>query len=200
MPGFGSKYARFWTWFQEHEGEIFRFEENRESVFGALVAQLRRVDPDLVFEFSSVCDDRREFIVSAGGIRRAFPGVTALVQEAPPLSRWRIIAFRQRQDVPKIRCGDKELDRDAVLFDYVREGHKIGLTVFIPGIGDASKEEIVGLKTIGYLLLDAVVGEYDVETKIGRIEFVDAAQFPERRRIPLRELAEIVDGLPKTVQ
>src|SRR5208283_5602309 len=54
---------RFWTWFQEHEGEIFRFEENRESVFGALVAQLRRVDPDLVFEFSSVCDDRREFIV-----------------------------------------------------------------------------------------------------------------------------------------
>ncbi|HSY93541.1 MAG TPA: hypothetical protein VK812_19435 [Candidatus Binatus sp.] len=200
MFGFGSKYAKFWKWFQAHDDDVFHFERNRQKVFEELAAQLRRVHSDLVFEFSSISEGRREFTVSAGGIRAAFPEVTALVHEAPPLPHWEVIAFRQRKDVPKIRTGDKELDRDAVFFDYVPVDDKIDMTVFIPGMADASTQDIVGLKTIGYLFLDAVIGEYDVETKIAGIEFVDAAAFPERRRTPLRELPDVVDKLPETVQ
>jgi hypothetical protein len=62
----------------------------------------------------------------------------------------------------------------------------------------ASTAEIVGLKTIGYLLLDAAVGEYDVETKVAGIGFMDASLFPARPRLPLRKLANVVDKLPKT--
>src|SRR5579864_4844485 len=119
MFGYRSKYSGFWKWFEAHEDEIFHFDKDRDKVFDNLAAQLRRVHPDLVFEFSNVTDGRREFTVSAGGIRQAFPEVTALVREAPILSRWQIIAFRQRQDVPKIKCGDKELDRDSLFVDYV---------------------------------------------------------------------------------
>ena len=64
----------------------------------------------------------------------------------------------------------------------------------------ASKEEIVGLKTIGYLTLDSLIGEFDVETKIAGIELVDTSRYPERRRIALRELTKIVDQLPETIQ
>jgi len=158
------------------------------------------VHPDLVFEFSSVSEGRREFIVSAGGIKSAFPEVTALVRAAPALPRWQVIAFRQRQDVPEIRCGDKALNRDEVFFDYVPTGDKIDLLLFIPGLADSSQEALTGLKTIGYLLLDTTVGEYDVETKIAGIRMLDASEFPERRKIPLRELPSVVDKLPKTVQ
>jgi hypothetical protein len=200
MLGFGSKYDEFWKWFEAHENEIFHFERKREKVFDKLASRLHRVHPDLVFEFSSVSEGRREFIVSAGGIKSAFPEVTALARAAPALPRWQVIAFRQRQDIPDIRCGDRALDRDAVFFDYIPAGDKIDLVLFIPGLAESSAEAVTGLKTIGYLLLDTAVGEYDVETKIAGIRMVDASESPERPRIPLQELPSVVDKLPKTVQ
>jgi hypothetical protein len=200
MFNFGSKCARFWQWFQKHEDEIFRFEVGneveRERLFDKLATQMNHVDSNLTFEFSGVQDGRREFIVSAAGITKAFPQVTALVREAPILPRWKIIAFRQRKDVPSIECGDKTIDRNQIFFDYVVIDNKIDLTLFLPGLANESKDGITGLKTIGYLFLDSTVGEYDVETKVAGIEFVDAAAFAGRRRIPLIELATTVDSLP----
>jgi hypothetical protein len=200
MLGFSSKYEKFWKWFQKHEDKIFHFDRNQGSVFKELASQLGRVHSELVFEFSGIKEGRREFTVSAGGIRSAFPEVTELVREAPNLPRWHIIAFRQRQDAPTIKCGDKALEREAVFFDYASAGDKIDITVFVPGLGNGSADDMIGLKTIGYLLLDAAIGEYDVETKLAGIEFVDASAFPGRRRRPLQELPPVVDTLSKGVQ
>jgi hypothetical protein len=199
MVNLDTKYSKFWKWFVAHEDEVFHFERKQEKVFDKLSSRLGRVHRGLVFEFSSAVGGRREFTISAGGIIDAFPEVTTLVRAAPDLPRWKIIAFRQRQDIPEIQCGPKSIKRDAVFFDYIPAGDKIDLLLFIPGFADSSQEGVVGLKTIGYLLLDAAVGEYDVETKIGGIEMLDASVFPERRRIPLRDLPHVVDKLPKTV-
>lgn len=87
-----------------------------------------------------------------------------------------------------------------MLFDYVPDSGKIDLTVFLPGLANGTPKDITGLKTIGYLLLDTVVGEYDVETKIAGIDFVDASEFPEKKRMPLRELPEVIDGLTADIQ
>ena len=200
MPGLEAKYSAFWEWFEAHEEEIFHFERKQQKVFDKLARRLRRVHAGLVFEFSSAVEGRREFTISAAGIGSTFPEVTALVRAAPHLPRWQIIAFRQRQDIPEIQCGYKSIKRDAVFFDYIPAGDKIDLFLFIPGFADSSPEQVVGLKTIGYLLLDAAVGEYDVETKIGGIEMLDASARPERRKIPLRDLPKVVDGLSKSVQ
>jgi hypothetical protein len=199
MLKFASKYEKFWKWFRANEDEIFNFDANREKVFDKLTAHLRRVHGDLTFEFSGAYDGTREFIVSAGGITRAFPEVLALVRDAPILPRWKIIAFRQRKDIPSIRCGETVIERDSVYFDYASAGDQIDLTVFIKGLVNGSSNDVNGLKTVGYLLLDASVGEYNVETKIAGIQFVDASAFPERRRIPLVELSNIIDGLPTTI-
>jgi hypothetical protein len=122
------------------------------------------VHRDLTFEFSSVTDGRREFIVSAGGIKIAFPEVLTLVGDAPALPRWQIIAFRQRKDMPTIRYGGKTIERESVFFDYVSMDDKIDLTVFMQGLTGGSAEDITAIKTMGYLLLDATVGEYGVES------------------------------------
>jgi hypothetical protein len=200
MFGFGSRYERFWKWFESHEEEIFCFERNREALFDKLASRLQRVHPDLTVEFSSVGEGHREFVVSAGGIKSAFPEVTALVRAAPVRPRWQIVAFRQRKSPGEIRFGDKALGGDAVFFDYAEAVDKIDLFLFLPGLDGSSVEGVTALKTIGFLLLDAILGEYDVETKIAGIDFVDIAAFPEKRRIPLRDLTGIVDGLPKAVQ
>jgi hypothetical protein len=198
---FGSEYDKFWEWFQEAQDRIFDWETDQTRTFSELSTHLRRVHPDLVFEFSAVKQGRREFVISAGGMKAAFPAVTALVQAAPRLLRWQVVAFRQRRDVPDIRCGGRRVVRESLRFDYVANGmKKIDLTLFIPGLAKASQEDRNELRSIGFLFLDAIVGEYDVETKLAEIDFVDAAHDLGRRRLPLEDLPGIVDALPSSIQ
>jgi hypothetical protein len=200
MLGLGSKYRKFWNWFESHEDDVFHFDSDRERTFDLLARQLNKIHRDLVFEFSGVAAGKREFIISAGGIKDAFSEVVSLVREAPLLPRWQVIAFRQRQDVPEISFRDKTLRRVQIFFDCSSAQNKLNIYVFLPGLAQASTEDITHLKTLGYLFLDATLGEYDVETKIAGISFVDSNAFPEKRRLPLNELAGIVDMLPASVQ
>jgi len=88
---------QFWKWFNENEGELFDFEVDKERIFDRLASQLRKVDPNLTFEFGPKQAGKREFIVSAGGVKRAFAAVTSLIAKAPNLNRWRITGFRPRR-------------------------------------------------------------------------------------------------------
>jgi hypothetical protein len=197
----GAEYDKFWKWFQEAQDSIFSWETDQTRTFTELLTHLRRIHPDLVFELSAVKQGRREFVISAGGMKAAFPAVTALVQAAPPLPRWQVIAFRQRKDVPDIHCGGTRVVRESLRFDYVAKGmKKINLTLFIPGLAKASEEDRNELMSIGFLFLDAIIGEYDVETKLAAIDFVDAAHDLGRRRLLLEELPGVVDALPNSIQ
>src|SRR5260370_5887295 len=62
----------FWKWFSEHEGELFDFEADQERTFDRLASQLKKIDSNLTFEFGPKRDAKREFVISAGGIKRAF--------------------------------------------------------------------------------------------------------------------------------
>ena len=80
---FGGKAAAapedtFWQWFKKNESRLFSFEANREAIFDELSEQMRRVNRDLVFEFSPVRPTgKREFVISADGNKAAFPAVQA---------------------------------------------------------------------------------------------------------------------------
>ena len=90
--------AEFWKWFQDHEKELYDFEKDQQRVFGQLNGALAKVDADLTFEFGpKEQDGKREFVISAGGIRSAFPKVEALWLAAPKLERWVVIKFRPRR-------------------------------------------------------------------------------------------------------
>src|SRR5689334_6398671 len=62
---------RFWSWFSANDDRLFDFERDQKAVFDELAAQLVRVHPDLTFELGPVRDGRRDFVVSAGGIKAA---------------------------------------------------------------------------------------------------------------------------------
>lgn len=183
---------RFWRWFQEHDETLFRFEEDRERVFDRLAQAMRRVHPDLTFEFGPDEEGRRDFVVSAGGIRDAFPAVHALVDAAPQLPRWRVIRFRPRRD-PRVvlSLGGAEVDADGVRVAVKPEGDRLGLTLVIEGYRE-TREHLY--EQIGYLLLDNALGEHDVETRIGTIEFVAPRHAPAGALHPLVVLPGIVDG------
>jgi hypothetical protein len=185
----------FWDWFVRNEPKLFRFradrEGERESVFDELAAQLQKVHPDLAFEFGPN-EAKREFVISAGGIKAAFSSVSSLVGAAPTLARWRITAFRPRRNpVNVVEFRGKRVDPKDVQFTLLSDGNMPGVRLFIPGYQEGDSD----IKTIGYLLLDECLGEFEVESRVGLIEMLSPDTRTNGQRHPFSELPKQFDEL-----
>ena len=183
----------FWRWFVKNESMIFHFESNREEIFDQLSHELDKVNTDLTFEFGPVmAEGRRAFVISADGVVSAFPAVDKLAAAAPDLERWIIVKFRPRRNpINNIEINGVLVKADEVRYQLYADDGKLGILMFLNGYSEA---EAALYAHIGYLLLDEAIGEYDVETKLGFIEFsgTDSEHFGNAQ--PLRYLAEQVDG------
>ena len=184
--------AEFWSWFVRNESRLFEFERDLERVFDDLGAAMRKVNPDLTFEFSPVRDNgRREFVISAGGIKSAFPAVEALTDAAPDLDRWQWIRFRpRRNEVTDITFEGQTIPHDEVHYLLAKDGEKVGLVLFFDGYTEA-RRGFFG--NVGYLYLDQSLGEYSVEMQVGFIEFQSRESDYYAQARPLRELQEHFD-------
>ncbi len=190
MPA-GTVESAFWAWFTANAKRVATIESGNEPIADELAAHLQGIDPDLTFEVG-VKHAPRELIISAGGIKRAFPAVQRLVAAAPSIPGWRIIAFRPRSHVGLIvEFGGYRVDPAQVWFKAERDGAKCGVTLHLPGYRDDAN-----VKNAGYLLLDGSLGEYDVETKVGFIEMRALPANPASAGLrPLSELPSVVDRL-----
>lgn len=167
----GKSENKFWQWFVDNQKFIQNFENDQDNVISKIISKIKKVHSDLTFELSSLKDNgKRDFIISAGGIISAFPFVESLFKAAPELEEWEIIKFHPRRSIDyNIKLGDKDISAKDVCFHlYPDEKLKVGIIIFLPGFSE-SEFEIFG--NIGFLILDLILGEYDVETKIGHIDF-----------------------------
>lgn len=185
----------FWKWFIQREAEFFKFdsenEAQREKLFDLLAAEIQKVNRSLTFEFGGQ-GIARELVISAGGIKSAFPAVISLTKAAPPLERWKITAFRPRRDTGHvIQDGDTVVDPAEVQFTLLDNGERAGIYLFFPGM----KNDDVAYQQIGYLLLDNALGEFEVETKLGSIEMLPSTAPIEGKRYSFRELPALFDRL-----
>jgi hypothetical protein len=190
-----TKEAAFWHWFQQNENRLFAFEKDRDRIFDDLASALGKVHTDLTFEFGPVGEDgRREFVISAAGLKPAFPSVEALWSSAPKTDKWIIVKFRPRRmpinDVKLAGTTIRSKDVRYVLFED-RSPEKVGLMLFLPGYRE-DKRTLFG--QMGYLFLDEALGEYDVEMRVGAIVFQgQGSEYFEKAR-PLNELPKDFDG------
>jgi hypothetical protein len=185
------KEENFWKWFQANESRLFDFEQDQDRVFGELGPEMKKVHPDLTFEFGPKKDGRREFVISADGNRNAFPAVVALADKAPELQRWEIIKFRQRRGrLPDLGYEGTRVKSEDIEFTIEPDRDKAGITLFIKGYDETSHQRLV---TIGFLYLDSTLGEYDVETKVGFVNFKAANEQTTLVKRPISELPKVFD-------
>jgi hypothetical protein len=194
-----SREARFWKWFTENEARYRNFEVNgpeQDALFGVLDHELGRVAKGLQFAFDGGGDGTREFVISADGDRDRIPAVQKLAEAAPALPGWKIVAFRPRLSSPgdlSLHVPDVEISVSNVWFMLQAEGDRIHVALGIPGAeGRDEKDNYV----IAFLLLDNLLGEYDVMTRVGQIACYPPPADPEARGLkPLRDLATEFDAL-----
>ena len=194
---FGSRLAKaapednFWKWFSSNESTLYDFDKNQEAIFNSLSIELHKVNPNLTFEFSPKIDGHREFVISADGIRDAFPAVEALYAKAPVLPRWKFIKFRQRHDPSDITYGGITIEARKVRVLIVREDQRAKLTIYVQGYSQAQHKAYA---PIVFLLLDQALGEYDVETNVGQIQIKSVTDAPTNT-CTLAELPKNFDAL-----
>src|SRR6266851_340996 len=167
----------FWNWFQKNDDDLFDFEKDRERIFDRLSTEIHKVDPNLTFEFGPKENGRREFTISADGIRKAFPAVEKLYDAAPPLPRWKLQKFRQRREPSDISFRGIKVTASSVTVELRKTGEKVNLELFIPGYTETNRETYL---SITFLLLDQALGEYDVETRVGEISVKGFSQVPAK--------------------
>lgn len=193
MSELQSQEKQFWKWFLEYEDKFYHFEHNQQELFNPALAKLQDIQPDLVFEIGPEIDGKREFIISANGLKEGFSSVIEVTKAAPEMDRWIVVPFRQRKrnlDI-EIQLGDLTLGVEDLFFTYEPSGNKVNIDLYIAGINP--KEEQV--YHIALLLLDNVIGEYDVEMKLDKIEIHQLTDIEDATKLySLKELPTLLDG------
>jgi hypothetical protein len=114
----------------------------------------------------------------------------ALVRAAPPLPGWRVTAYRQPKDLDlKIRISALEMGVDSVEFVPVQEGQKVGVVLYVKGYTHDMQDQF---KEACFLLLDNVLGEYTVMTRIGSVDVQPHPGYTPQGAWPLRDLRALV--------
>lgn len=180
----------FWNWFKKNSTAYYNFERNQDFLFNALKSELNKIHPDLVFEFSPILQDsKREFVISADGIKSVFPIVKDLVEKAPQFDKWHIVAFRQpRKEITQITYDNLNVNFDDVFFRFGKDNGQIALELNIRGFYEAP--EWTGAT---FILLDNILGEYYTEMSLSRIE---------KKLLNEQEVKDLypITDLPKVVQ
>lgn len=187
---------KFWQYFIDHEKELYNFrEEDIERLFRDLYILINKVNNQLVFSMPKpLIDEKREFTISGSCIGNNFPDVIRLVEAAPEMERFTIIAFNQRNDDEHgTASNDIEITRDDVFFNYTydQEYSAFYLTLYIKGFDEKNDDYYA----VVFDLLEIVIGEYVLGTEITEIEFKKYDH--EDDLLPINNLPKILEDIKK---
>lgn len=136
----------------------------------------------------------KEFIISANGIRIFFPVAQRLIAAAPQLPNWKFIALRPAKGLSSVVLPSGEtLHLADVWFDAISKGAGIDMLVAVKGL---TPHHIDDYEESVLLMLDALLGEYVVETRIYEIDYMALPKWPALQGLkPISMLPELL-GLP----
>ena len=186
-----SKQQLFWEWFAKNTDLFFHFEKDQDTLFLKLKTELQKIHPDLVFEFSPIIkNSTREFIVSADGIKSLFPIVMDLVNQAPILKKWKIVAFRQsHNDITQINYENLIIKLNDVYFRYGKDSGQIALELNIRGFYESPE-----WTAATFILLDTILGEYHTEISLSAIHKKKLDENEVNILLPISALLQVIQG------
>ena len=184
----------FWDWFLANERALWNVQSRSDEVLEPLQNALSGYQYGLSCEVSEEESGKRELIISAGGDRRLFDAVEALVAQAPRLDRWNMFALKPP------RGFDFTLENDAtrvnpreLVFEPLAsrvDPRALGIRVFVDAktVSPHLREAVSNAVEIG--LGEKVAGD------IQRIEVVPLDK-PVEEYIPLKDLAAYLEWFKK---
>lgn len=187
-----SKEEKFWSWFVKNQQDYYTDDiEYIEKLFSKLSNQLQKVNSELAFEFSPIgINGLKELSISAEGLKEFFPVVINLIDYAPKILNWKFNAFRQKVegDDYEININNINLKYSDIYFRHGSDNGKIGIELNIRNYDSQPQTQ-----NAIYLLLDGLLGEYNVTMNIGWIDWVILDENNINRLRPFTDLRYLLD-------
>lgn len=169
-PSEAKRIAQFWKWFEANQEAVFQIESPCDSNLERLFQQLDKVERNLTLELSLKKEAPKELILSAGGIKAYFPLVEKLVDAAPALPNWQVIAFKPRRTMDGlVYPGSDRLPLNALWYQLDTSQNPFGLNLFMAGHQPAYLSVHA---QICFFILDNLIGEFQVAHHLGEIDFI----------------------------
>lgn len=169
--------------------------DKQEKLFDDISSRLHKIDENLVFEFSPIHENNiREFSISADGIKESFPAVMNLIAKSPKIKNWQFNAFRQRVpgDDLTLNFGKFKIGYDDIYFRHSTSNNELGIELNIRNYDESAQ-----MQNAIYVLLDGLLGEYDVTMNVDWIERVKLDENNIENLDKLTELRYLIDSRKK---
>ena len=186
---------QFWNWFQDNKiklEEFIRSNSNDYSLYTELTNQLKAYNENVIPELTIDTSDNHVLIISCDGRRDGIEYVERLYDAKPPIDKWVVQKYRAPGHVIELNYGGLEFKSNDVRVRYFLANDFYNIELFIKGYNDSDDR----YKSLAFLYLDHLVGEYNVMTKIGDIEFKKLGFFTSTSdKVTLQEFRAIAERL-----
>lgn len=134
---------------------------------------------DVIAEVTQGSKKNHKIIFTSDGKIEQFEQVMEITKQAPDLNFFEIEAFRQRTKnvdsfTIQLRDDSFSLGTTDLLIQYKKDHRKISLGILF---GKTIPEEMMKqAQTMALIILDHILGEYDLAVRVVAIEFLEVAQ------------------------
>jgi hypothetical protein len=167
-----NKEKRFWKWFISNKTKIEEFMESDlrdNTIYINLTKELHKFDKRIYPEIAKNNENNYVLIITPDGIKAGMEPTNIIVASAPNIDNWKVKKYRQASDKRDLNFNGLDFTyRDIKIWrQFETEEELVHIALFINGY----KEEDNRYKNLGFLYLDHILGEYNVLTRVGSIEF-----------------------------
>lgn len=165
------KGAVFWEWFVKNKAKIENFVDSDFSdytIYNQLTKKLKSYNSILFPELTKTENDEYVLIITPDGDARGIETTKMLFDNHPGIENWIIKKFRQPCDEVGLNFDGIEYPSNDIEiipeFEYV---DKVDLRIFVKNLNKDEKR----YKSLAYLYLDHILGEFNSITKIRYVDF-----------------------------
>lgn len=204
MQHFVKEIEEFW---QQLEITIEQVIESRdenqfdaELLLGDYRNRLQEIDENLTFHFEADEEGPIEMIFGCDGYPESIHSVLSLVGAAPDVIGIKFKAFNHRYDpIPNcINVAGEVCEISDYWFSLQESAKKLHLTIYMPYVPEILETD-PRVEAV-MIFLDALIGEYELMTKIWSLDWIEIPEDPVDFFLkPLQELRECFDLIKTTV-
>lgn len=156
----------FWNWFKNNKSKIEKFidsKDNDYSIYNVLTKKIKEYD-DLLFPELTKTEDKYVLIITPDGMKDGVIPTKTLGESHPEIENWIIKKFRQPQDEITLNFNGVEYPiNDIEIYPEIdTDNEKVNIEVFIKNLNKDGKN----FKSLAFLYLDHVLGEFNTITKV----------------------------------
>jgi hypothetical protein len=201
-------YQDFWNWFQKNERDLFKVIKEKRDVetnfFDKLSPKLDELRDGYHFTTGMYNDDTAKLTLTADGSIQNIVFVEELVQTAPEIKGWKIIALKQPIDEEELDIDTVSIDMNGYTFNssnlsfYAMDdpAHPDEIDITVVYDDDFDEEAASTISSGTAIFLEHYLGELRFATAFDNITVVGKSE-AEKELIPILKLKDFLIGARK---